>query len=208
MSPLPRVVVAISLLITAVSARAEVELTPWAGYRMGGEFEVRDRDNDSKDTLKFRDSESFGMLLNVDLDEPGKQLELYFGRQQTTASTSDQLLTESSRSVDITLYQLQFGGLYFPGGKHTGGFVSGVIGVTRLDPEPAGLDSHHRAALSLGGGYKLALTDNLLARFDLRGIYTVLDSGGAIFCDGGCAARFESDGYVQAEASASLAIRF
>lgn len=195
------------VLAATPALKAEMELAPYAGFRMAGEFEVRDSENNSTTDLSFRDSESFGMVLNVDLDQPGKQLELYAGRQQTTAS-SDVPLAPGTTAVDITLYQLQFGGLYFPGGRNTGGFVSGVAGITRLDPEPSGLDDHHRAALSLGGGYKLALTDHLLARFDLRGIYTVLDSGGAIFCDGGCRARFESSGYLQVEASAGLAIRF
>lgn len=199
----------IALFIAAAApAHADVEIAPFAGFRIGGEFSVNDRNTDESDTLKFKDAEAFGVAMNFDLEEAGKQTELYFSRQETTASTSDRLLTEDSYSVDVTIYQLQFGGLYFPGGRNTGGFVSGVLGVTRLEPEPSGLDNHHRAAIALGGGYKLALTDNLLARFDLRGIYTVLDSGGAVFCDGGCAIRFDSSGYGQVEASAGLAIRF
>ncbi|CAN0601778.1 unnamed protein product, partial [Ectocarpus sp. 12 AP-2014] len=104
--------------------------------------------------------------------------------------------------------QLQFGGLYFPGGTTTGGFVSGVAGFTRLDPKPSGLDTHHRASLSLGGGYKWPLNDHLRLRLDLRGLYTVLDSGGAVFCSGGCNVRFESNGFFQVEASAGLVVRF
>lgn len=207
----PRPTILLSLIIASLLApatRAEVEIAPFAGFRMGGEFDVSDRDTDEEDSLEFKDSESFGVVMNVDLKEPGKQAELYFSRQETTASTSNQLLTEDSYSVDVTIYQLQFGGLYFPGHKNTGGFVSGVVGVTRLDPEPSGLDEHHRASIAIGGGYKLALTESLLARFDLRGVYTVLDSGGSVFCDGGCAVRFDSSGYGQVEASAGLAFRF
>lgn len=206
----PRVIPALlSLSVMTVSvAHAEVEIAPFAGFRMGGEFDVSDRNTDEEDTLEFKDSEAFGVVVNVDLKEPGKQAELYFARQETTASTSNSFLTEGDYSVDVTIYQLQFGGLYFPGGRNTGGFVSGVLGVTRLDPQPSGLDAHHRASIALGGGYKLALTDHLRARFDLRGIYTVLDSGGAVFCDGGCAVRFDSSGYGQVEATAGLAFRF
>lgn len=208
MSAIARCLLAVLFVATATPAHAEVEIAPFAGFRMGGEFSVNDRDADESDTVEFKDSEAFGVVMNFDLKEAGKQAELYFGRQETTASTSDRLLTEDSYSVDVTIYQLQFGGLYFPGGRNTGGFVSGVLGVTRLEPEPSGLDDHHRASIALGGGYKLALTDNLLARIDLRGIYTVLDSGGAVFCDGGCAVRFDSSGYGQVEASAGLAFRF
>lgn len=202
---LPGLIFALPL---SLPATAEVELAPFAGFRMGGDFDIRNRTDDSESRVDLEDTVSHGIVLNVDLDEPGKQLELYLGRQETTANVSEGLLTPTRDSIDVTITQLQFGGLYFPGGASSGGFVSGVAGVTRLDPKSSGLDSHHRASLSLGGGYKLVLADHLLLRLDLRGIYTVLDSGGSVFCSGGCDLRFESSGYVQVEASAGLALRF
>lgn len=198
----------LALLPLGMPAAAEVELTPFAGFRMGGEFDTRNDTDDSESRVKLDDTLSQGLLVNVDLREPGKQLELYLGRQETTADIPQGLLAPPRDRVDITLYQLQFGGLYFPGGKTTGGFISGVAGVTRLDPKPSGLDTHHRASLTLGGGYKFPVSEHVLLRLDLRGIYTVLDSGGAVFCSGGCNVRFESSGYLQIEAGAGLAIRF
>ncbi len=198
----------IATLLLSLPAAAEVELTPVAGYRMGGEFDVNNRTDNEDRRVDLEDSVSQGLLLNVDLSEPGKQLEFYLGRQETTARSSEGLLTPTRTSVDLTITQLQFGGLYFPGGTTTGGFVSGVAGVTRLDPKPSGLDTHHRASLSLGGGYKWPLNDHLRLRLDLRGLYTVLDSGGAVFCSGGCNVRFESNGFFQVEASAGLVVRF
>jgi hypothetical protein len=198
----------IATLLLSLPATAEVELTPVAGYRMGGEFDVNNRTDNEDRRVDLEDSVSQGLLLNVDLSEPGKQLEFYLGRQETTARSSEGLLTPTRTSVDLTITQLQFGGLYFPGGTTTGWFVSGVAGVTRLDPKPSGLDTHHRASLSLGGGYKWPLNDHLRLRLDLRGLYTVLDSGGAVFCSGGCNVRFESNGFFQVEASAGLVVRF
>lgn len=194
--------------LTAPVAHADIELAPFAGFRMGGEFDIRDSTDDSTSRLDFDDTASLGLVVNVDLAEPGKQLEFYYSRQDTTATTTTTLLAPETSSVDLVIHQLQFGGLYFPGGQTTGGFASGVIGVTRLDPKDSGLDSHHRASLTLGGGYKLPLSRNILLRLDLRGIYTVLDSGGAVFCSGGCTARFESSGYLQVEAGAGLVLRF
>lgn len=201
-------IAALALLGFAHPVTAGVELSAVVGFRMGGEIDIENRVDGSRGELDLEDSASLGFILNVDLDERGKQAELYFARQDTTATASDSMLTPNRSAVDLVIYQLQFGGLYFPGGTTTGGFVSGVAGVTRLDPKPGGLDAHHRAALSLGGGYKVALAPNLLLRVDLRGVYTALNSGGAIFCSGGCSARFESNGYFQAEASAGLALKF
>ncbi|WP_297796202.1 hypothetical protein [uncultured Marinobacter sp.] len=198
----------LALLPLAMPAAAEVELTPFAGFRMGGEFDTRNDTDESQSRVNLDDTVSQGLVVNVDLQEPGKQLELYMGRQETTADIPQGLLSPPRDRVDITIYQLQFGGLYFPGGKTTGGFVSGVAGVTRLDPKPSDLDTHHRASLTLGGGYKFPVSEHVLLRLDLRGIYTVLESGGSVFCSGGCNIRFESSGYLQVEAGAGLTVRF
>ncbi len=188
-------------------ALADVEVAPFAGFRLGGDIDLRDRDTERESGLELDEGESFGLVINLDLAEPGKQAELYIARHATSASSTIPFAADTS-TLDLVIYQVQLGGLYFPGGQTTGGFVSGVAGITRLEPKNDDFDSHHRASLSLGGGYKLKISDQLLLRFDLRGIYTVLDSGGAVFCSGGCNLRFESEGYFQAEASAALAFRF
>lgn len=189
-------------------ATAEVELTPFAGFRLGGELDVRAPGVDSRSRLEFNEGESFGVIVNVDLDSPGKQAELYYGRHQTTAQVPEALFQVGTTAFGVAIDQLQFGGLYFPGGNVQGGYVSGVIGVTRLDPEPSNLETHYRGALALGGGFKVPLNDNLRLRLDLRGIYTALDTGGTIFCSGGCRATLESNGYFQVEAGLGLVFRF
>lgn len=109
--------------------------------------------------IRFRDSPSQGLTLSFDLAEPGKQGELYFGRQSTSARLDRGQFAPGIDAMDLTIYQLQFGGRYFPGGQGDGGFVSGVLGVTRLEPDDSRYDVHHRAALSLGGGYQFFLTE-------------------------------------------------
>ncbi|MYL25169.1 MULTISPECIES: hypothetical protein [Halomonadaceae] len=198
----------LSACLLPMAAQAGVELTPFVGYRLGGDFEVRTAGASTTEDLTFDDSRSLGLTLNADLAEPGKQLELYVARQETRVRSSEPLFTPPATALDVVIYQLQLGGLYFPEGGTTGPFVSGVAGLTRLEPKPNGLRDHNRASISLGGGYKLPLQENLLMRFDLRGIYTVLDSGGAVFCSGGCTAVFDSSGFIQVEASAGLTLRF
>lgn len=201
--------IALGLILAAPPvATAGVGLAPFAGFRMGGSAEVESTDGETEDELRFQDTASHGLTFNFDLPEAGKQGELYFGRQETSAKLDQGLLTPGAEAVDLTIYQLQFGGLYFPGGRSFGGFASGVIGVTRLEPDRPELDNHHRVALSLGGGYQFYLSDHLRLRLDLRGIYTALESGGSVFCSGGCALKFRSNGYLQVEAAAGLAIRF
>ncbi|SFN14898.1 hypothetical protein [Marinobacter pelagius] len=200
--------VLLALTLAPTPGAADISLAPFAGFRMSSSVNIETAGASTSDQIDFRDSASQGLVVNFDLPEPGKQGELYFGRQSTSARLDNGLFAPSVESIDLTIYQLQFGGLYFPGGKNHGGFVSGVLGVTRLEPDDSGYETHHRAALSLGGGYQFFLTDQLRLRLDLRGVYTALNSGGSAFCSGGCELRFDSSGYLQVEAGAGLAMRF
>lgn len=202
------IAVLFALSLTPTPGLADVSLAPFAGFRMSSSVDIETAGASTSDQIDFRDSASQGLVFNFDLAEAGKQGELYFGRQSTSARLDNGLFAPGVDSIDLTIYQLQFGGLYFPGGQNHGGFVSGVFGVTRLEPDDSGYETHHRAALSLGGGYQFFLTEQLRLRLDLRGIYTALNSGGSAFCSGGCELRFESSGYLQVEAAAGLAIRF
>lgn len=196
------------LTLAAPPVAADLTLSPFAGFRMSSSVDIETAGASTADQIDFRDSVSQGLVINFDLPDPGKQGELYFGRQTTAARLDRGFFTPGVNSIDLTIYQLQFGGLYFPNGQNHGGFVSGVLGVTRLEPDDSRYETHHRAALSLGGGYQFLLTDQLRLRLDLRGIYTALNTGGSAFCSGGCELRFESSGYLQVEAGAGLAIRF
>lgn len=198
----------LGLALASPPAAAEVGISPFAGYRMGGSAGIESADGDTQDELRFEDTASHGIIFNFDLPEAGKQGEIYFGRQETSAKLDNGLFAPGTRAIDLTIYQLQLGGLYFPGGRTFGGFASGVIGITRLEPDDPELDDHHRLALSLGGGYQFFLSDHLRLRLDLRGIYTALASGGSAFCSGGCDFRFRSNGYLQVEAAAGLVMRF
>ncbi|QSP95313.1 hypothetical protein LPB19_02510 [Marinobacter salinisoli] len=197
-----------ALLLPVAPVAADLGLSPFAGYRMSSSVDVKTAGASNRDQIDFRDSVSHGLVVNFDLDEPGKQGEVYFGRQSTSARLDDGLFAPGIGSIDLTIYQLQFGGLYFPGGQSHGGFVSGVLGVTRLEPDDSRFETDHRAALSIGAGYQFLLAEQLRLRLDLRGVYTTLNSSGSVFCSGGCEIRFVSSGYLQVEAGAGLVVRF
>lgn len=204
----PFIALALGSALFASPVVADVSLSPFAGVRASSSVDIKTAGASTSDQIDFRDSASQGLVFNFDLPDPGKQGELYFGRQSTSARLNNGLFAPDVESIDLTIYQLQFGGLYFPGGNNYGGFVSGVFGVTRLEPDDSRYETHHRAALSLGGGYQFFLTDHLRLRLDLRGVYTALNSGGSAFCSGGCELSFDSSGYLQVEAGAGLVIRF
>jgi len=202
------IVLVTGLALAGAPAAADIGIAPFVGYRMGSSVDIESSGANTKDQIRFKDTASQGLTLNFDLPDAGKQGELYFGRQETSAKLDNGFFAPGTQAIDVTIYQLQFGGLYFPGGKTYGGFASGVLGVTRLEPDDSAFDTHHRAALSLGGGYQFFINEQLRLRLDLRGVYTALDSGGSVFCSGGCELRYRSSGYLQIEAGAGLVLRF
>lgn len=196
------------LAFASLPTAADISLSPFLGYRVSSSVDIESSGASTRDQIRFEDTLSQGLTLNFDLPEAGKQGELYFGQQKTSAKLDNTLFAPDTQAIDVTIYQLQFGGLYFPGGKTYGGFASGVLGVTRLEPDDPAFNTHHRLALSLGGGYQFFISEKLRLRLDLRGIYTALDSGGSAFCSGGCELTYRSSGYLQVEAGAGLVLRF
>lgn len=190
-------------LIPAVSSAAQmVEVTPFAGQRYGGSFE----DTNTASKFEVGDAKSFGLLLDFD-SEPDKQIEVLLSRQDTHLATTGPFT--GNPLFDLTIDYYHIGGLYMlPEGERVRPFVSGTIGLTRMAPKRSDLTTENRLSLSLGGGAKIFLTSSLGLRFDVRGIYTAINSDSAVFCSGGCTIKVRSNGFVQTEIGAALMMRF
>src|SRR5690554_8188467 len=74
------------------------------------------------------------------------------------AKLDNSLFAPDTQAIDVTIYQLQFGGLYFPGGKTYGGFASGVLGLTRLEPDNSAPKNYHPPLEKKGRGHSKTLT--------------------------------------------------
>jgi len=197
------------LFVIALSLPAfvqAVEITPFVGRRFGGSFV----DANTGANFLVADAKAFGLVLDFDL-EPDKQIEIFLSRQNTYLSSSDPLFT-GNPLFDLTIDYYHIGGLYMiptdelP--EHVLPFVSGTFGLTRMAPKRTDLTTENRWSISLGTGAKIFFNKNLGLRFDLRGIYTALNSDTAIFCSGGCAIKVNSSGFVQTELTAALMMRF
>jgi hypothetical protein len=87
-------------------------------------------------------------------------------------------------------------------------YVSGSLGLTRMAPSRPDLSTEVRLSIALGGGAKYFFSKSLGVRFDVRGIYTAINSDSAVFCSGGCTIKVNSNGFIQTEVSAALMMRF
>lgn len=193
---------ALAVLSHATPARAD-EITPFIGQRYGGSF----ADSNTGARFEVADDTAFGLVLDFDT-EPDKQIEVFLSRQNTYLSTGDPLFT-GNPLFDLAIDYYHIGGLYMlPDFDRVRPFVSGTFGLTRMAPKRADLTTKNRLSLSLGAGAKIFLTKELGLRFDVRGIYTALNSDTAVFCSGGCTIKVISSGFVQTEVSAALMMRF
>jgi hypothetical protein len=88
-------------------------------------------------------------------------------------------------------------------------FGVALLGATRLVPGLSGVDSELRFAAGLGLGTKVPARSRFALRLEARGFYTVVDSGGAVFCTNGtCLFRFSGSGIWQGDVTAGVVLRF
>ncbi len=199
------------VLLTAVAADAQAEtsrfeLTPFAGYTFGGEFE----DMTNSDSLELDDSASFGLILDI-RESANTQWEILYSRQATQADTTGLLI--SGTSFDLDVHYIQAGGTYLADGDHARPFLAATIGATHFEPGLAGFDSETFFSFSIGAGLHLRPNDRLGIRLEARAYGTLLESNTDLFCQTGpveniCAIRSEGTILWQLETLAGFVFRF
>ena len=194
----------VTLLIASSAtepALSGVEITPSINYRFGGGFE----DTNTYTNINLDESAGYGLLLDFDI-HPDRQIEVYLSRQSTTMSSGGPFTGNPLFNVTVDYYHI--GGLYLFEGERFRPFISGTLGLTRMDPQRADLRTETRLSAALGAGAKYFFTKSLGIRLDVRGIYTALNSDASIFCAGGCAVQVRSSGFLQGDLGAGLILRF
>ncbi len=192
----------VSPVYAETGTKPSMELSGFAGYRWGGNF----KDPVSDERLELDDDGSVGLVLNIDHDA-NTEWEFLFSHQSTRLRPAP-LFTGASR-IDLDVSYLSGGGIYVWRAPKVEPFLGAGIGIAHFSPQDSRYDSETRALLSLTGGYRFRLTDNIGVRLEARGYYSLLNTNAAVFCgNGGCIARVDSSGLTQAEINAGLSVRF
>ena len=192
MSTFRRIVAAVLVMqvgFFATAARAEeesgdgfeprVEVTPYIGYRMGGQFDVEDATSDTSKSVDLQDSSDWGIDLGIYRDRTSFY-EILYSYQSAGIDTSDPAL----KGVDVTIQYLQVGGtLLFDDDERFVPYLSLTVGGTKFD---AGGDygSETKFSGSLGGGVRFPIGEHLAATIGVRGYLTVVNSDTEFFCSG------------------------
>lgn len=186
------------------------EITPYVGYRIGGDFDSVYYDDDFSDLLDVEvdAGEVFGVVFDARLVE-GLFLELWASRQDTSLSDFEGLFVHPEALFDLEVDYYHVGLLYewTPGQVHPFFTFSG--GATRLSPDDPGLDDLTRPSFSFGGGVKVMFGETVGLRLEGRWVSTWVEAGDDEFCDRHSCYDFDQDIYFyQIETGAGLVIAF
>jgi opacity protein-like surface antigen len=177
MRPIPAFVLLALLVPFAAPVLAQdtrVEISPFGGWRWGGELEASDNVLFDED-VSVDDSSVFGLRLNVAVTR-NFQLELQASRQATQFTTGDDTLFGPNRGLlDVDLDTLQLGVLFQGGSGQVHPYGVLGLGFTRLDPEGSVVDADERLSASAGGGVKVMVSRNLGFRFEGRYYWTDIE---------------------------------
>lgn len=194
---------ALLLLGSAVAASAaEIELTPFYGYRFGGDF-----DHVPGFELEIEDGDAYGIALGFATSEES-QIELLWSRQETDLQVK--LVAEPQSTFGLTVDRYHIGGLYLPptGDDALRPFVTFSLGITVFNPSEG--KSEDKFSVSLGGGLKYYFGDHVGLRLQALWTPTYINSTAeGIFCGPFTCYVVEDSHYVQQiEVSAGLIIGF
>ena len=208
----PALLVLVSGLAAPLSAGAQespprFELTPYAAYRIGGEFE----DADDGTTFDLHEGNANGLIFNMRTAEGNTQWEVLYAHQSTELETRPTFAGAPLLSLDVDYWQ--FGGTYVFDGTSVQPFVALTAGLARFEPAGSGIEAENYFSGSLGGGLRLRADRRVGVRLEGRVFGSLIDSEGGLFCRSGpagaaCALAVDGDALFQWEVKAGVVFRF
>lgn len=192
------VVFIVSSLFTT-TLQAQTEITPFYGYRFGGEF----KDTLTRNTVKISEENIVGFLVNIDRDAHSQYEFLYSHQSSEVTSTT------STPNFDVDIDYFHFGGTALWPNDNIIPFLAGGLGLTHMSPDISGSDSATRFSFSLGGGLKWFPGKRVGVRLEARAYGTLVNSGSAIFCtNGNCNFSVSGNLFTQFETNVGIIFRF
>ncbi|MEJ2610600.1 MAG: hypothetical protein P8179_11055 [Candidatus Thiodiazotropha sp.] len=188
-----------SALPSSAIADKGLELTPFIGYRFGGSFnnEIINR------SMDVDEQGSWGLVISAPTAS-NKGYEILYSHQDSHLIDKN---TPEER-FDLDIHYLQLVGSVDVNYRYFTAFYNGGLGLTYMNPGQSGFNNETRLSLSLGGGLKWYLTDQVGIRLEIRGYGTLFNTSGSLFCHGGCDLALKSDLFPQFETNLGLIFRF
>jgi hypothetical protein len=180
-----------------------LEITPFYGYRFGGEFD----DADTGQEFDIRDSPCWGGMLDVHLSRIS-QVEFYYSHQETELRLDDDLFG-STKLFDLDVDYYHLGSTFILSDEPWQPFVVATFGATYMAPDAPDTDSLTRFSLGLGGGVRFLPNEHFGLYLSGRGLVTFLEGDATFRSESGATTvRINSDGFWQFELQAGLIFAF
>lgn len=171
----------------AMAAEPKVQITPFVGFRLEGEFDVGGEFDffNPFDDLTVDESESLGVIVDFAISK-SFMIELLFSQQESELQLEGPLfgIDEPIADLDVDYYHVGFLYRWQPGQIHP--FVGASIGLTRLNASGFEGGELDRPSFSLGGGATIFVTKNIGFRFEGRAFWTFIDDDVQDICNFGC----------------------
>ena len=188
------------LLVFAIAGHAQgtFEISPFYGYRWGGDFETA-----GGEKLGLQAGKAYGLSFDYTAS-PDLKFELLWSRQESSVDLHD---VGGFNTLGVTVDEFQIGGVLETTYGRLHPYITGLLGATLYGPDDS--DSEVRFSISLGGGVKFFLFKNLALRADIRGYCTVVESDSAFISSGGVTlVRFSGSTMWQGEVSGGITLAF
>jgi hypothetical protein len=207
-----RVFAALVILLLAAAARGQtVEITPVVGYRFGGGFRAGNTTGVRGDFAEYGvdDAAAFGVHLGLRVSRDG-ELEALYSRQDTRATTDGFFRGVPGFGLALETWQVGGNYLFDEEDARVRPYVGMGLGVTRLLPEPAGLQDETLFSASFAAGVKVRLGRHVGLRLEGRGLFTFLEGSDSTFCQTGqgCQVSAAGSGISQGDFRVGLVLRF
>ena len=191
------------------AAERRIELTPLAGYGIGGSFEERvTKDAYPINKLDLDETGVFGIAVDWNITD-NTQYEFFFSHQQSRLTRTRAYTTLPSSLFDIDVSYLHIGGTVGFGDHRVDPFIVATTGITHFNPRRASHSSKTRFSLGVGGGVKFFISNNIGVRLEARGLGTLMNGGGWFRSDAdGAEIGVEGDTFWQAQFNAGLSLKF
>jgi len=181
----------------SLAANAEVYLSPWVGYTVGGSVE----DQDQRE-LDLKGSEGFALSIETDFDTG--RLGLFYATQNTDVE---------SVNASTAIHYLHFqSSVYYPIEDKFSSYLGIGLGGSYIDADWVNKELGFSA--SIFGGFEYSLSDTVALNTQLRWLGTVVDNDTSGVCnlpttgDSSCIIKFKTDWMNQFSANLGLTIRF
>jgi hypothetical protein len=190
------------------------EITPYAAYRVGGEFAPQAEPKDPvAGGFELHEGNAEGLIFDIRTSEGNGQWELLYAHQATELETQPSFV--GGPTLDLDVSHFGFGGTYLftVDSNAIAPFISMNVGLARFEPRLDGADAENYFSWSLGGGVHLRADKRVGVRLEARAYSTIIDDDSALFCVvsptvNSCAVFVSGDQLYQFEARVGLVARF